>query len=169
MLGIGQDNLTGDNDSSHSSGESHQEPKDFDDGANDLWSLYGREARGHDVARIQALKDDMDGLLIFAGLFSSVLSAFVFPKIQDLQVNPANQSVYYQQQSSQFLAQISQQIAAIGTQVSINPIPIPLSPFPSFRPSTPNRTVNVLWLLSLICSLFAALLATLIQQWVRAY
>jgi len=112
------------------------------------------------------------GLTLFssqAGLFSSVLAAFVFSKIQDLKVNPADQSVYYQKQSSQFLAQISQQIAAIGTQVLINPIPFPPTPFPDFQPSTPNRTVNILWLLSLICSLFAALLATLIQQWVRAY
>jgi len=92
------------NDPSRSLGESHQEHKDFDDGANDLWSLFGKEAKSHDEVQIQALKEDMDGVLIFAGLFSSVLSAFVFPRIQDLKENPADQSVYYQQQSVQILA-----------------------------------------------------------------
>jgi len=38
---------------------------DFDDSANALWSLYGKEAKGHDEATIQTLKDDMDGVLIF--------------------------------------------------------------------------------------------------------
>ena len=39
--------------------------QDFDDRANDLWSLYGKEAESHDKARIETLKDDMDGVLIF--------------------------------------------------------------------------------------------------------
>jgi hypothetical protein len=44
--------------------ESHM-VEDFDDGANALWSLYGKEAKGHDEATIQTIKDDMDGVLIF--------------------------------------------------------------------------------------------------------
>jgi len=38
---------------------------DFDDSANALWSLHEREAKSHDEARIQSLKHDMDGVLIF--------------------------------------------------------------------------------------------------------
>ena len=38
---------------------------DFDGGANTLWTLYGREAKSYDEARILSLKDDMDGVLIF--------------------------------------------------------------------------------------------------------
>jgi hypothetical protein len=45
--------------------ESHEQQRDFDDSANDLWSLYGKEAVIHDQARIKTLKDDMDGILIF--------------------------------------------------------------------------------------------------------
>ncbi|KAI0285609.1 hypothetical protein BC826DRAFT_115406 [Russula brevipes] len=140
---------------------------DFDDGANALWSLYGKEAKNRDKARIQTLKDDMDGVLIFAGLFSAVLTAFVVPKIQDLEEDPAQKSAYYQQQSALALVHISQQIAAIGTQTSIGSTP----PFPDyvFHPSASDRRVNICWLLSLVFSLSAALLATLVQQWVRAY
>jgi hypothetical protein len=43
---------------------------DFDDSANALWTLYGKEAKSHDEACIQTLKDDMDGALIFVRLYS---------------------------------------------------------------------------------------------------
>jgi hypothetical protein len=43
----------------------HEQPQDFDDSANELWSLYGKEAKSHDEARIKTLKDDMDGVLIY--------------------------------------------------------------------------------------------------------
>ena len=46
---------------------------DFDGSANALWSLYGKEAKSHDESRIQTLKEDMDGVLIF------VSSYFVYP------------------------------------------------------------------------------------------
>jgi hypothetical protein len=38
---------------------------DFDDSANTLWTLYGKEAKSYDEARIRTLKEDMDGVLIF--------------------------------------------------------------------------------------------------------
>jgi hypothetical protein len=103
--------------------------------------------------------------LFQAGLLSAVIAAFVAPKFQDLQVNPAQQAVYYQQQSTQMIAQISQQIA--GTQVPLDATPI--RPYPTFHPSVLDRLVTVLWLLSLVCSLSAALLSALVQQWVRLY
>lgn len=43
---------------------------DFDDSANALWALYGKEAKSHDEAGIQTLKEDMDGVLIFVRLYS---------------------------------------------------------------------------------------------------
>jgi len=38
---------------------------DFEGSANALWTIYGKEAKSHDDARIQTLKEDMDGVLIF--------------------------------------------------------------------------------------------------------
>jgi hypothetical protein len=38
---------------------------DFYGSAHTLWTLYGKEAKSHDEARIQTLKEDMDGVLIF--------------------------------------------------------------------------------------------------------
>jgi len=51
--------------SSHSAEDSTEEPNDFDDRANALWSLYGKEIQARDEARMQTLREDMDGLLIF--------------------------------------------------------------------------------------------------------
>jgi hypothetical protein len=45
--------------------QSEAEHRDFDDGANALWSLYGKEAKTHDEARFVSLAADMDGVLLF--------------------------------------------------------------------------------------------------------
>ena len=47
---------------------SGQEPRmigDFDGSSNTLWTLFRDEAKSHDDARINTLKDDMEGSLIF--------------------------------------------------------------------------------------------------------
>ncbi|KAH8994208.1 hypothetical protein EDB92DRAFT_1815149 [Lactarius akahatsu] len=143
------------------------EHKDFDDGANALWSLYGKEAQAHDEALFQGILAEMDGVPTFAGLFAAVLTSFLVDSLKNLQPDPAQQSVYYQQQSIAMLAQISQQIASIAPQVPISSTPPP--PYPAFKPSDTARQVNFAWLLGLVLSLCAALLATFIQQRVRSY
>jgi hypothetical protein len=72
-----------------------------------------------------------------AGLFSAVLTAFVVPKIQDLKVNPADESAYYQNQTVHMLDRISQQFASVDRQISSNYTP-PL-PYPTFHPSAYGR------------------------------
>ncbi|KAI0251660.1 hypothetical protein BJV78DRAFT_1125927, partial [Lactifluus subvellereus] len=140
---------------------------DFDDSANALWTLYGKEARSHDEARIRTLKDDMDGVLIFAGLFSAILAAFIIDSKQGLQVSPADQTVYYLQQNVAVLAQISRQISSLAPQVAIPSTPPP--PYPKFNPLPSAVRVNVFWFMALIFSLSAGLLAILVQQWVCDY
>jgi hypothetical protein len=44
---------------------------DFDDNANAFWSLHMKEAKSHDEARIQSIKDDMDSVLIFVCIYIS--------------------------------------------------------------------------------------------------
>ena len=101
------------------------------------------------------------------------------------------QSAYYQQQSVAMLAQISQQIAYIALQVSVPSVvpqmstPAPISqspvpstaqqvstsppPYPAFKPLLSDIRVNGCWVIGLVCSLSAALLAMLIQHWVHSY
>ena len=83
------------------------------------------------------------------------------------------------------LADISQQLATITLQASVpsavsqlsassiaQQVPIPSTPpppHPAFKPFVSDIVVNAFWLVSLACSLSAALLAILVQQWVRSY
>ena len=53
------------NDSYRSLEEPHEQAQDFGESANDLWSLFGKQARNHDEAWAKALKEDMGGVLIF--------------------------------------------------------------------------------------------------------
>ena len=139
-----------------------------------------------------------------AGLFSAVLASLLVQSLQALQVNPMDQSVYYQNQSAYYqqqsayyqqqsvamLAQVSQQFASIALQVSVPPVvpmstPAPISqssvpsiaqqvstsppPYPAFKPLPSDIRVNACWVVGLVFSLSAALLAMLIQNWVQSY
>ena len=75
--------------------------------------------------------------------------------------------VYYLEQHSTILSQISQQLSSIAPQVSIPSTPPP--PFPPFNPSASDVRINAFWFMALTFSLSAALLAILVQQWVRDY
>ncbi len=106
-------------------------------------------------------------MAIQAGLFSAALTSFIIDKIHDLQVDPAQQMVYYQQQNVALLAQISNQVSSITPQVSIPSTPP--TPYPDFTPISSDVRVNAFWFMSLVFSLSAALLATFVQQWAREY
>jgi hypothetical protein len=47
------------------SSDYQEERRDFDDGANALWSLYGKEAKSHDEARFVSHAEAMGGVLTF--------------------------------------------------------------------------------------------------------
>ena len=96
-------------------------------------------------------------------MFSAVLTAFIIDRCQNIQQNPAQQSAYYQQQSTLLLKQISHQLTSLGAQFPSN-----LSvPEPTLSPSKSDVRVNIYWFISLVSSLSAALLATLVQRWAR--
>src|SRR6266852_4631118 len=100
-----------------------------------------------------------------AGLFSVVLTAFVVDSKQDLKPSPSDETNYYLRQHSTILSQISVQLSSIAPQVTIPSTPPP--PFPSFSPLASDIRVNVFWFMALVFSLLTALLAILVQQWVR--
>jgi hypothetical protein len=102
-----------------------------------------------------------------AGLFSAALTAFVVDSIQNLKPSSADETVYYLRQHSTILSQISVQLSSIAPQVSIPSTPPP--PFPAFNPSASDVRVNIFWYMALAFSLLSALLAILVQQWVRDY
>ena len=102
-----------------------------------------------------------------AGLFSASLTGFVLDSKQSLKPSPADVTAYYLRQHSAILSQISVQLSSITPQVSIPSTPPP--PFPAFNPSASDIRVNIFWFMSLVFSLLAAILATLVRQWIRDY
>ncbi|KAJ7578606.1 hypothetical protein C8J56DRAFT_968557, partial [Mycena floridula] len=93
----------------------------------------------------------MDGILLFAALFSAVVTAFIIESYKLLSPDPAALTLLILYQISQQLANGSQTIAFLP-----NPSQIP------FSPSTPAVLTNIFWFLSLALSLTCALAATLI-------
>ncbi|KAI0312543.1 hypothetical protein OF83DRAFT_1067010, partial [Amylostereum chailletii] len=140
---------------------------DYDEGADQLWKAYITEAESHDRALVETWKDDMESIMIFAGLFSASLTAFIVESYQNLQPNPAEQTMQLANQSVTLLAQISRQLGANGAQTNLS-FPDPQSA--SFSgPTASDVRINIFWFMSLVFSLSAALFATIVQQWVRDY
>ncbi|KAJ7153336.1 hypothetical protein C8R46DRAFT_474636 [Mycena filopes] len=122
-----------------------------------LWSIYVGEAERYDKALVESWKADMEGMLIFSGLFSASLTAFLIESYRSLQPDSGDSTV-------RLLTQISEQLAALSGNTSfVSPAP------PVFNASPSSLVCNVLWFLSLTLSLTCALLATLVEQWAREF
>ncbi|KAF8798236.1 hypothetical protein BYT27DRAFT_6900122 [Phlegmacium glaucopus] len=139
--------------------------QDFDSRADKLWAIYNKEAESYDRALMETWKDDMDSIIIFAGLFSAVLTAFTVDASKNLKLDPTDHTNALLSQTVVLLAQISQQLGPNGSQTIISP----LQPLEQFKLNPSDLRVNIFWYMSLGFSITAALGATLVQQWVRNY
>ncbi|KAF8172619.1 hypothetical protein K438DRAFT_1529418, partial [Mycena galopus ATCC 62051] len=72
-----------------------------------IWSTYIGEAERYDAALVESWKADMEGMLIFSGLFSASLTAFLIESYKTLQPDSGDLTVAA-------ITQISQQLAAIA-------------------------------------------------------
>ncbi|KAJ7614832.1 hypothetical protein FB45DRAFT_1064488 [Roridomyces roridus] len=122
-----------------------------------IWSIYVGEAERYDAALVESWKADMEGMLIFSGLFSASLTAFLIESYKTLQPDSGDLTVAA-------LSQVSHQLAAISTGASAA-----LESPPEFAPKASSLLCNALWFISLSLSLICALLATLVEQWAREF
>ncbi|KAL0063374.1 hypothetical protein AAF712_009769 [Marasmius tenuissimus] len=117
------------------------------------WEVIMKEVTSLDDGLVGGWKEDIDTLLVFAGLFSAVVTAFTIESYQWLQEAPEDTAVT-------LLRQISQQMN--GSTVS--------QPGPDeFTVSSSVVTINILWFMSLIIALVDALFALLCKQWLREH
>ncbi|KAJ7456143.1 hypothetical protein FB451DRAFT_1564735 [Mycena latifolia] len=130
-----------------------------DAAATKLWAVYIGEAEKYDKALVESWKSDMEGMLIFAGLFSASLTAFIIESYKTLLPDPSESTV-------QLLTQISQQLAAAANGITFLP---PAPPVFVFTPPATSLACNTLWFISLGLSLSCALIATLLEQWARNF
>ncbi|KAJ7480997.1 hypothetical protein FB451DRAFT_1086057 [Mycena latifolia] len=128
-----------------------------EDTAAKFWSVYISEAERYDSALVESWKADMEGMLIFSGLFSASLTAFIIESYKNLKPDTGDMTVA-------LLTQVSQQLSA---QLNGSQAPTP-SPAP-FKVQASSLVCNGFWFVSLGLSLTCALLATLVEQWAREF
>ncbi|EEB98162.1 hypothetical protein MPER_02379 [Moniliophthora perniciosa FA553] len=103
---------------------------------------------------VKGWRDDIDTLLVFAGLFSAVVTAFVIESYKWLDKDPADTTVTLLTQLISVQVNGSQSVSFEPTQ---------------FKPDASSIRINVFWFLSLILSLTSALFGLLCKQWVREH
>ncbi|OCH86276.1 hypothetical protein OBBRIDRAFT_738269, partial [Obba rivulosa] len=127
------------------------------DAADKGWKDCAERLRTHDDAIVQAWKEEIDALLVFAGLFSAALTTFNVELYTSLRPDPGVDL------TNQLLLQISAQLN--GSTI--------LSPVTTLStanaPSTPNVWINALWFSALVSSLSAASIAIIVRQWLNHF
>ncbi|KAJ7436629.1 hypothetical protein FB451DRAFT_955402, partial [Mycena latifolia] len=119
-----------------------------------IWKLYMDQAKVSDDNLTNVFNSDLDPLLIFAGLFSAILSAFLIEVRKGLEEDLQN---------------ITNTLLVILIENQRNAT-VPQFSGPSrFQPTSSSRWVNGLWFSSLIFSLMSALGASLAKSWVTQF
>ncbi|KAK0492205.1 hypothetical protein EDD18DRAFT_1358293 [Armillaria luteobubalina] len=128
-----------------------------------VWRTYEDESKIHDANMVEESRDNVDVLLVFAGLFSAVVTTFIAQTYQNLQAD-------YNAMSVSLLFELVLVQRAIANGSSVKSItPSPLNPTIAFVPATTDVWVNGLWFVSLFLSLTTALVAVLVKQWLHCY
>ncbi|CAE6439803.1 unnamed protein product [Rhizoctonia solani] len=120
-----------------------------------VWKLYRDEAEEYDQELVKGRHASLDVLLLFAALFSAILTAFLVESKNLLQEDPADTA-------AALLLIIAQ------NQVNGGPSPSTIDQ-PTFSPTYAALWINGLWFAALALSLAAALVAMLSKEWLTAY
>ncbi|KAF5326956.1 hypothetical protein D9619_004331 [Psilocybe cf. subviscida] len=113
-----------------------------------------------DTVQCSAWKDEVQNILIFAGLFSAVVTAFIIESYQRLQPDP-NDAI------AGLLAHIAERLDNLSAN---NTVPISaIMDHTGFAPSRSDISINIFWFISLILSLTAALVGIVTLQWLREH
>ncbi|KAK7024274.1 hypothetical protein VNI00_016440 [Paramarasmius palmivorus] len=127
--------------------EKEEEEKRKKEAADQSYEKLQVEVKKYDDGMVLGWKEDIDTLLVFAGLFSAVVTAFLIESYQWLSEDT----------SVILLTQISKQLNGTQTQPT------------TFTPDASSIRINCFWFLSLIFSLTSALFGLLCKQWLREH
>ncbi|KAK7685881.1 hypothetical protein QCA50_011228 [Cerrena zonata] len=114
----------------------------------------------YDRHRVEDVKEDIDTLLVFAGLFSAVITAFIIESYKTLQQQPEDTT-------NKILLQLSAQLASLTLSGNFVNSTVPLFTSPPFVPARFSVVINTMWLLSLVVALITASLGILVKQWLH--
>ncbi|RPD82734.1 hypothetical protein L226DRAFT_528866 [Lentinus tigrinus ALCF2SS1-7] len=128
------------------------------------WVRSAETVKTYNDELVTRWKEEMDTLLVYAGLFSAVLTAFNVQSYQLLQPEPTDPSLAV-------LKRISAQLNSFSVNPSfVNSTQHPLTDDeinPPFYAPTSAVWINALWFSSLICSLASASIALMVKQWLH--
>ncbi|KAK0501677.1 hypothetical protein EDD18DRAFT_1024204, partial [Armillaria luteobubalina] len=130
-----------------------------------LWDFYNHEARAADKDMLKHWHDDMSTLLIVAGLFSAVLTAFIIEFYHKLEPDYTAISAH-----QQYTMSINIQ-AMLNASLNLHAEPIydAVDPITGFQPSPAMVWTVGLWLSALACCISVVVLAWLVKLWFFAY
>ncbi|KAF8154538.1 hypothetical protein B0H34DRAFT_716930 [Crassisporium funariophilum] len=128
----------------------------------DPWNVCLEPLLQEDSIRCDAWRDEIQNLLIFAGLFSAVVTAFTLESYKSLQPDSGEATVLL---LTRIAARLDNAVANASTAESIY-LPMPTSAF-SVPPS--SIRINILWFFSLVLSLATVLIGIVCMQWLREY
>ncbi|KAG8940698.1 hypothetical protein FRC04_005079 [Tulasnella sp. 424] len=127
-----------------------------------FYQRYDVLAEEIDEDMAKGLKEHLDGLLIFAGLFAGVNSAFLALTLPLLSADPVDDTNTLLLQNNALLLYL-----ALGRNDTLPSSPT--LPSSTFTPSYNIITINVLFSLSLAFALISAFVAVLGRQWLIYY
>ncbi|PFH47361.1 hypothetical protein AMATHDRAFT_87764 [Amanita thiersii Skay4041] len=126
---------------------------------NPLGAIYDRMKK-YDKNMCDAWRDEIEKLLIFAGLFSATVTAFLVQSYRWLQED-------HTETTALLLAHISLQLNNLVANT--NATSPPMMAHSPFVPTEQSIRINVFWFLSLVLCLSAVVLGILCCQWLREY
>ncbi|KAG9076675.1 hypothetical protein FRC06_009371, partial [Ceratobasidium sp. 370] len=124
-----------------------------------IWQMYVEEANEYDSELVGSKNKNLDVMLLFAALFSAILTAFLIESKNLLEEDSGDLTVVM----LLAIAQSQQRMEQGAPQV------LPPIERPSFSASISARWINGLWFTALTLSLAAALVAMLAKEWLTAF
>ncbi|KAI0070197.1 hypothetical protein K474DRAFT_895223 [Panus rudis PR-1116 ss-1] len=123
----------------------------------EAWNHIAGEFGKLDARETNACKEDMDTLIMVAGLFAAVFATFNVDSYKQLQPSSEGASVYLLAKIAHHLNETSVTAEAVEDLRTL------------FQPSSSVTLVNALWFSGLVLSLMTAAGAMSIKRWLREY
>ncbi|KAF5333033.1 hypothetical protein D9758_017224 [Tetrapyrgos nigripes] len=127
-----------------------------------VWKVYLDEAEAFDDEMLKGFRDTLDALLVFAALFSAVVTSFVISTVVNLQPN-------YTEITARLVFEQNNLLRAAMNTTALQSVPHASVDLDNADVSTKDLWINGLFFASLSLSLATALLSVLVKQWLQAY
>ncbi|KAI0716573.1 hypothetical protein C8Q76DRAFT_572271, partial [Earliella scabrosa] len=126
------------------------------------WSEAAEVVKTHYDGLVTRWKEEMDTLLVYAGLFSAVLTAFNVQSYQLLQPDPTDSTLVVLQQINSKLDSFTVALPFVNSTQDVRAPGVE-----SFQAPSSAVWINILWFSGLVLSLASASLALVVKQWLQ--